>query len=306
MNNSFKDDTFLARWLNNELTEEELTTFEESEDYAMYQKIIDGASTIQSQEFDERGALEQIKLKQAQAVRPIRASRKLWFYSAAASLLIAVTFLIFTITSTPETLNVVSKKGERKTHILPDGSEMILNANSSASLVLDDWELDRQIKLEGEGYFKVKAGSQFTVETSSGDVTVLGTQFVVHAVNGFFEVKCFEGRVRVKSGVEEEILKPRRAFRRINGGNAVVGTIEETSPAWIKNESSFASVPIKYVLIALENQYNITFQGKTSFDDLTFSGTFPHDDLNVALKVVLGSLQIEYIIERGGLVVLED
>jgi len=33
------DEQFLARWLNNDLTEEELIRFKKSEDYALYEKI---------------------------------------------------------------------------------------------------------------------------------------------------------------------------------------------------------------------------------------------------------------------------
>ncbi len=305
MNNSFKDDTFLARWLNNELTAEELEDFKASEDYALYEKIVSGASTIQPNEFDGDRMLALIKDKRSNTIGT-KPSRRMWLYGAAASVVVALSFLVFNVLSRPELIEVASKKGEKKTLTLPDGSEMTLNANSTASYFEDDWEKNRFISLSGEAYFKVKTGKRFTVKTRSGNVHVLGTQFNVQAINGFFEVKCFEGSVQVESGEDEEILKPKRAYRRLNKKRGTLGTFKEATPSWTQNESSFASVPIKYVLIALENQYNITFQGKTAFNDLTFSGTFPHDDLDVALKVVLSSLQIDYKVAGNGIVTLED
>ena len=304
MNDNFKDDTFLARWLNDELTAEELENFKASEDYALFEKIVAGASTVQSEGFDEEAMLELIKAKRSGSSAP-RPSRRMWLYGAAASIVVILSFVIFNLFSKPELIQVISKKGEKKTLILPDGSEVVLNANSTASYFEDDWEKNRFVNLTGEAYFKVETGNTFTVKTNSGDVSVLGTQFNVQAINGFFEVKCFEGSVQVESGEDEEVLKPKRAYRRLNRRSGSVSEIHETAPSWTRNESSFVSVPIKYVLIALENQYNITFQGKTAFNDLTFSGTFPHNDLDVALRVVLGSLQIDYT-AGNGIVTLED
>ena len=305
MNDNFKDDTFLARWLNNELTAEELKNFKASEDYVLYEKIVAGASTIQSKEFDEEKMLDLIKAKRS-GYLDSRSSRRMWLYGAAASIVVILSFVVFNLFSKPELVEVISEKGEKKTLILPDGSEVILNANSAASYFEDDWEENRFVNLTGEAYFKVKTGNRFTVKTGSGNVSVLGTQFNVQAINGFFEVKCFEGSVQVESGEDDEVLKPKRAYRRINRTSGSLTTFNETAPSWTNNESSFASVPIKYVLIALENQYNITFQGKTAFNDLTFSGTFPHNDLDVALRVVLGSLQIDYTAAGNGIVTLED
>ncbi len=305
MNDNFKDDTFLARWLNNELTREELEEFKASEDYSLYEKIVAGTSTIQSEEFDQERMLNLIKEKRSDS-KELRPSRRVWLYGAAASIVVILSFVVINLFSKPELVEVISAKGEKKNLVLPDGSEVVLNANSTASYFEDDWEKNRIINLNGEAYFKVETGNRFTVKTSSGNVSVLGTQFNVQAINGFFEVKCFEGSVQVESGEDDEILKPKRAYRRINRNKGSLTTIKEASPSWTNNESSFTRVPIKYVLIALENQYNITFQGKTAFNDLTFSGTFPHNDLDVALRVVLGSLQIDYTAAGNGIVTLED
>ena len=304
MKKKFKDDTFLARWLSNELSDEELKDFQESEDFAMFEKIVSGSRAIRSESFDEHKILERIKESQPSKVRPLY-TRRVWLYGAAASVVLVLTFALFNIFSKPTLIEVASGKGEKKTIFLPDGSEVILNANSVAAYIVENWDENRFVDLRGEAYFKVKTGNQFTVRTASGSVSVLGTQFNVQAINGFFEVKCFEGSVQVQSENDEEVLKPKRAFRRINRNRAILTSIVEGTPSWINNESVYTRIPFKYVLIGLENQYDIVFEGKTAADDLTFSGTFPHDDLDLALKVVLGSLQINYTV-NGKTVVLED
>ena len=45
------DDTFLARWLANELTAEELREFKNSEDFAKYAKIVETLDTAELPEF---------------------------------------------------------------------------------------------------------------------------------------------------------------------------------------------------------------------------------------------------------------
>ena len=50
MKNNFKDDTFLARWLDGTLNEAELKAFEASEEFETYQKIADAEEVIKESE----------------------------------------------------------------------------------------------------------------------------------------------------------------------------------------------------------------------------------------------------------------
>ena len=72
-----------------------------------------------------------------------------------------------------------------KTHVLlPDSSEVWLNAGSTLRYASDFNEANRNVSLEGEGYFQVKHkqdGQEFTVHTNGYDVVVKGTRFTVTA-----------------------------------------------------------------------------------------------------------------------------
>ena len=96
------------------------------------------------------------------------------------------------------------------------------------------------------------------------------------------------------------------SYRKIGNEPSLLLNIKEETPGWLSNQSRFVSVPSKYVLIALENQFQIKFIGKEFIDNQKFTGSFPHDDLELALKVVLASLQIEYSISRDNSVILKD
>ncbi len=287
----FKDDTFLSRWINNELSEEELNAFKESEEYGAYKRIIEGANLIQSENFDREELLEKIKSERKNHI-PKRNTR--WIFAAAASIVLIIGFFAYNILSTSGITSYQTKVGQKLSVSLPDGSEVILNANSELSYSPDNWDDARTLTLKGEGYFKVMKGKQFQVKTTSGNVTVLGTEFTIKELDDFFEVMCFEGSVKVSSLSEEEILKPKTSVRKFRNSNLMRRNILTDQPAWLMNKSTFTSVPIGYVLIELKNQYGLQFEGADIIEDQSFNGTFPHDNLDLALKIVLDPLSVNY------------
>ena len=296
----FKDDIFLARWLNGELTDEERREFESSEDYTTYQKIIAGSDALQSPEFDEDALLNNIKSKKADQPISIHRSKRLWMTGIAASIALIIAF-VFGVDYL-NTKTYTADFGEQLPVTLPDGSEVILNSRAEISFNERSWSSHRELKLSGEAYFKVKKGEKFNVNTQHGSVTVLGTEFNVRTINSYFEVVCYEGKVRVKTNKNEAELNPGKGFREISGQSTSLME-SQTAPSWLNQESSFKDIPLKYVLTSLENQYDIRFKGNID-KQLTFTGSFPNDDIELALKVVLGALQIDYQID-GQTVLIE-
>jgi ferric-dicitrate binding protein FerR (iron transport regulator) len=197
--------------------------------------------------------------------------------------------------------------GEQLIAVLPDGSEVQLNAKSKLSLNEKDWEQgNRNLSLEGEGYFKVKKGSKFTVVTELGSVNVLGTQFNVKRIHGYFEVKCFEGKVSVKSSSEEVVLTPGKGYFKLKGQAAKRRNFDTVEPAWITGESTFKSTPLKYVIKELEKQYNITFDANLVNENQLYTGSFTNKNKEIALKTVFIPLQIVYTVGKSGKIILSE
>ena len=303
--NENRDDTFLARWLNNDLTEEERKEFDASDDYRSYQKIVKASGHIMAEEFDTDSILSRVKSgRQATHVtRKVSHARtvKLWGYGIAATVTLLACFFYF---YTRDTL-VSTDYGEQMAITLPDGSDMRLNARSEAVYNSQNWQEQRKIELAGEAYFKVASGNTFTVSTSHGDVSVLGTEFNVQSMNGLLTVTCYEGKVKVVTSHSEHILKPGDHFRSLDGSESL-SVIKENAPGWASRESRFKSMPVKYVLMALENQFNVDFVYDQLPAEQLYTGSFPHSDVNVALDVVMGALLIEYEIRNDGTVLLKD
>jgi len=96
--------------------------------------------------------------------------------------------------------------------MLPDGSEIWLNAESSLSFP-ESFDKERRVNLSGEAYFKIARDTKrpFTVTTERMNVKVLGTEFNFRSYSTERpQVSLVKGSVEVLSnkGAVEAILSP--------------------------------------------------------------------------------------------------
>ena len=291
-------ENYLAKWLNNELSEEELASFKRSEEYASYQKIVRASDALEAPTFDMEKALGDFKSRQLNKetkVIKMRPAQYLMRIAAAVTVLFAATY--FYIASLNETFS--TEYAQRTEIVLPDASEVLLNAESKLSYSERKWDSERALSLEGEAFFKVAKGKKFTVTTDLGTVSVLGTQFNVESRKGFFEVTCYEGLVSVTYQGKEEKLPAGTSFLVVNERIVPVEAPLNSVPSWVNNESSFKSIPLTYVLNEFQRQYNIKVETKNV--DLTqlFTGTFSNTNINLALQSISTPSQISYTLEKN-------
>ena len=292
------NDIFLAQWLEGELSDIELKELVSEADYKSFLKIRRGLEVHDALEGDTDASFAKIQEQIANKKGKVRSiNRNTWLIGIAAS--VVLFFGLFSIIGN-DMVTIETNFGEQKTIALLDGSEVVLNSKSTLTYNTDRWEKNRTLNLKGEAYFKVKKGSTFTVKTDNGNVQVLGTQFNVNSVCDLFEVVCFEGKVSVQTKDEDYVLLPTNTVRRINGNVIEKWDVSNANPSWIHGESSFKSVPLKYVISALESQYNIKIHSETIDDTMIYTGGFTHKDLNTALKTVFKSLQIQYFEKEKG------
>ena len=291
-NSHTNQETFLAQWLEGNLSDTELKNRISEADYSAYLKLRNGLNVLDQLNAPSEDSFNKIQQKLANKKTRVRKLYPVrWSIGVAAS--IVFLFGLFSILDN-NSITHETNFGEIKTISLLDGSQVILNSKSTITYNDSDWKESRQLTLDGEAYFKVKKGSTFTVNTNNGSVTVLGTQFNVNSTNDFFDVVCYEGKVRVISESSEHILLPTQSIRKINVNPSKPSTTQLLEPTWINGESTFNSVPIKYVITALEDQYNIKIDSESIDDTTVFSGSFPHHNLHVALITVFDALDMKY------------
>lgn len=291
-NSNSNDETFLANWLEGKISDAELKNRISEADYSSYLKMRKGFEVSNQLNASIKDSFNKIKDKTANKKTTVRKLHPIsWSIGVAASIILL--FGLFSIFTT-DLITHKTNFGETKTISLLDGSEVILNSKSTITFNEVDWKENRQLTLDGEAYFKVEKGSTFTVNTNNGSVVVLGTQFNVNSKDDFFDVVCYEGKVCVNSNSLDYILLPTNSFREINESSSESSTTQLSQPTWIDGESTFKSVPIKYVITALEDQYNIKIDSELIDDSIIFSGSFPHKNLNIALITVFDALKIRY------------
>ncbi len=293
----------LDKWLNGTHTVEDLAILETYPEFAAYQKIDAYTKQIEIPSFDAEAGLKNLKEKLATKTK---SSPKVITFPrllkvAAVLALIAASYVF--INSLPTT--VTTKLAESKTIALPDTSEVFLNGSSEISYKENTWEDSRALNLNGEAYFKVAKGNKFLVNTSQGQVAVLGTQFNVLENGTNFSVTCYEGLVAVTHN--------NKTIQLSKGKNAVIldGTLQITEvftnkPEWIGNESSYDNVTINNVLRDFETTYNTTVTTKNIDVTLRYTGSYTHKDLEAALQTITIPLGLTYTIESETSIIISS
>ncbi|MEM8762420.1 MAG: FecR domain-containing protein [Bacteroidota bacterium] len=278
------EENYLAKWLNNELSPEELKAFEQTEEYQSFEKLKAVSSRLQAPEFDMEGTFAQIKAKTANdtakviALKPYKSFLRI---AAAIALLMVGAFAYLNLSNE----SVTTEIAETTQLTLPDASEVVLNADSKVTYDEKDWDLQRDITLEGEAFFKVAKGKTFTVSTAFGKVQVLGTQFNVEARKDFFEVSCYEGLVSVTFNNTTQKL-PAGASLLFIRGKRMERDVSNLEPSWLNHESSFERVPLQFVINELERQFKIDVALENVDTEVLFTGSFNNTDLETALKSI--------------------
>ena len=298
-----EEESFLAKWLDGTISDATLKELVSEQDFIDYKKIKNGLELLGKLNRPVAPSFNTLydSIHKKRNFKHKQASFK-WGLSIAASILVVLgCYFAFNF----EEITHETSYAEQKTISLPDGSEVVLNAKSAINFTEKDWRNNRTILLKGEAFFKVKKGSTFSVQTSNGQVSVLGTQFNVKHTDAFFEVVCYEGKVSVTNNKKEYLLNPGNAIRKINGTDPEKYTSEKLFPSWVNGESSFVSVPLSYVILELEKQYNIDIDAHKIDDSIIFTGSFSNKDLKLALASVFKTMNIQFIKDENGVLSLE-
>lgn len=131
--------------------------------------------------------------------------------AAVFLLLLSMSWYIFDLKrQLPETaMQTISvPAGQRVELILADGTNVWLNAGTTFTFPNNFSSANREVQLNGEGYFTVSRNEKkpFIVKTSSYDIKVLGTEFNVmaYAKAPMFEVTLLHGSVEVYSDLKQQ------------------------------------------------------------------------------------------------------
>lgn len=280
----------ILKWLNNDLTAPELEAFKQLKDYEALTTLNSHLQGFKPYNYNVSEELDTL----LKTIETRKKAKKNWFpimLRVAAVVVVCLGIFYYTTTLDTQISTVIA---EKQTIELPDASTVAINAKSTITYNKHNWDDSRNVTLDGEAYFEVAKGSKFDVITPNGVVSVLGTKFNVKQRNNTFEVVCYEGLVQVVYGSYNEKLPAGNRLLILDG--KLVANEEEiiSEPSWINKQSTFKSLPYKEVIAEFERQYDITIDTQNVNDTQLFTGSFTHNNLDVALKSITLPLQLTY------------
>ncbi|MGB3464226.1 MAG: FecR domain-containing protein [Cyclobacteriaceae bacterium] len=292
-------ESLIKKWLRDELSQEEQDQFMQSDDFQLLSKIDRSLENFKAPPYNaQTDIIDNLPKNNLYTLRNRR--KKLRFAGVAVAMVVFALAAIFWIMQ-PVVDQVVISSADQSSAYLPDSSFVALNAATVLTYTEEDWPEKRSLNLNGEAFFKVKKGSDFLVNTSLGEVSVLGTNFSVAVLSNYFEVTCYEGKVAVNSRDRKVLLTAGKSFRSINGTTTTPELIEndQTSPTWLHGETSYKSLPARIVIDLFEKQYDVEINTKKIDTDIIISGSFVHDDLDIAIRGIAIPLDSKIKIANG-------
>ncbi len=178
---------------------------------------------------------------------------------------------------------------------LPDGSIVILNANSSLKY---QKLVPRRVILSGEAYFEVKklpeSGKEFIVSTEDLEITVLGTAFNVNTRNDHTKVFLAEGKVVldvIDSTGRGITMNPGDLISYSKENRELVEKRTDASAlklaSWKEGALIFKDTPLTEALFQIEDIYGIQFIVQLeSLKKELISGGVPIKNLDVTLNTL--------------------
>jgi ferric-dicitrate binding protein FerR (iron transport regulator) len=217
-----------------------------------------------------------------------------WLKIAATILLLCVSsFVVFQIFFKTESFVIQTAENVKHT-VLPDGSNVWLNAQSRLTYE-DDFDNKRTVTLQGEAFFDVKKDSQhpFTIHAPDAEVKVLGTSFNVraHEKETLTEVFVVTGKVSVKADdVDENILLTPGMTGVLSRNNHQLSsnTNDDVNRlAWKSRELVFRKAPLRTVIKTMSSYFRKEFRvGNDELLNCRFTGSFEDPSIDEVLESI--------------------
>lgn len=227
--------------------------------------------------------LQALKAADMAAVRRGRRFRPQGFLAMAATLvmLIGAGYLVLQLALPPPPVGYATALGERRTEVMPDGSRIVLNTDSS--LETRYAKDQRSIALtRGEAQFEVArdASRPFVVSIGEDTVTALGTRFQVRREPDSTIVTLLEGSVEVAHGDERHVLKPNeRAILSTRMGIAIAPIDPDAATGWLEGWLRFRAAPLAEVIVEANRYSEQRLRlGDPRLADVQLSGNFRAGD----------------------------
>ncbi len=246
----------------------------------------------------------------------IRKSKYKRFYLRIASVAAVVFFALtcgmaYLYTAQPKEFYTYSAQSTPIEYLLEDGTKVTLNKNSTLTYSSKFGKERRDVKLNGEAFFKVTKNKTkpFAVEALGTITEVLGTSFNVRANAQTNEVSTtlVEGSVNFMAENCDVKLKPGEEIIYNNASKqyALAQTDIQFNTAWISGRFNYTNIAFADLVKKLEKIYELEIKiTDKSVADRIVSASFLNDEpVESILDALKSDLKYNYKIESNEIII---
>lgn len=291
-NASFEEEETIKRWLE---------TSPENQRVLLKERKVFDAGLLLGEEEKIRREKRLTKLYRPSSLRTT-------FFKAAALILLALSvnyaYQEWVLPKEPIRMQTITvPAGQRVNIMLPDGSNVWLNARTTIRYPFSFREEKREVRLDGQAYFDVVKDEKkpFIVQTDKATVEVFGTQFDVEAYSDReeFETTLMSGSVRVVSAanpLDRLVLAPDSKAYLEDGKLKSAKVDDYNLYRWKEGLICFRGETFLRIMKDFEKYYGITIEVKNrEVLKYFYTGKFRQSDgVDYALRVLQKDIRFTY------------
>lgn len=202
----------------------------------------------------------------------------------------------------PAMQKIMVPAGQRISLELSDGTIVWLNSRTKIEYPASFTGDDRKVKLDGEAYFEVAKDRDkpFIVETTKGNIEVLGTKFNIEAYSedNTFAAALMEGAVKIVRGNEAYRLRPSQ-LAYLKNGKINIAPIEDFNLyRWREGLICFKNESFPNIIKKFEKYYGVNIRiENNAIANYHYTGKFRQSDgVLYALRVL--QKDVDFKIDR--------
>ena len=185
-----------------------------------------------------------------------------------------------------------------KEFLLPDNTKVTLNKDAGLFYNSNYGKDNRDVILEGEGFFEVQKNKEvpFKVFVGNSTIEVLGTKFNIKSAHESVVVSVVSGHVAfyetAKKDNRIDLIKDEQSeFDNKKGTFAPKSAMDQNLLAWRTHQLFFKDETAENVFRTVAEYYNkgIDIKGKVDYLQWTFSGEFNNDKLTDVIDDIVST-----------------
>ncbi|MEO0469476.1 MAG: FecR domain-containing protein [Bacteroidota bacterium] len=190
---------------------------------------------------------------------------------------------------------VLTEAGQQQSVQLPDGSQVILNADARLKYAsVWDKQQIREVWLKGEAWFDVQAfpsagRRKFVVHLEDSDIEVLGTEFNVRQEKDQLDVVLASGAIRFVASEDTIRMQPGEHLSMQKGKDPMLSKDVDLQvhTIWKEHELDLNGMTIQEVADWIQAKHGINIQFEdTAGTNLELSGRLPAEDSALLLDAL--------------------